>query len=97
MWGKKFISFGVLDICPPYTFSSNLQLEILEEKTDDGGSNVPSAVDTFLASVIEAYGMVGEMTSADKQQVSTRSAAVKEKTVQCNHEMVCSSMYTYCP
>lgn len=64
------------------------KLQLVEENVDDGGAGVPSAVDAFLTSVVEAYSMVGEMTSADKQQVLSRSAAVKEKSVQCNHEMI---------
>ncbi|XP_034245383.1 serendipity locus protein alpha-like isoform X2 [Thrips palmi] len=65
-----------------------MKLQLLEGEADDGGAGVPSAVDSFLMSVVEAYGMVGEMTSADKQQVSSRSAAVKEKSVQCNQETI---------
>lgn len=64
------------------------RLELIENTTDDGGSDIPASVDAFLSSVVEAYGMVGEMTSSDKQQVALRLATVKEKGVQCNHETI---------
>ncbi|KAK3925441.1 Serendipity locus protein alpha [Frankliniella fusca] len=64
------------------------RLELIEDISDDGGSDMPSAVDAFLSSVVEAYGMVGEMTSSDKQQVASCLAAVKERAVQSNHEAI---------
>lgn len=64
------------------------RFQLLKDTSDDGGRQIFTAVDSLLSSVMEAYEMVGEMTSSDKQQVSTRLAAVKEKSAQCNHEMM---------
>lgn len=65
-----------------------LQLLLIETESDDGGSDLAAIVDSFLTSVVEAYGMVSELTTADKEQVSLRLAAVKEMSVKCIHEMV---------